>query len=111
MVNGKSVSLVEKVLLGGFACALGMNTSAEAPAGKQSDGKPNIVIIWGDDIGQSNVSAYSRGVMGYKTPNIDRVAAEGMMFTDYYAEQSCTATKPAARRSRSIWTATTSCRT
>ena len=53
--------------------------------------KPNIVIIWGDDIGQSNVSAYSHGVMGYKTPNIDRIAREGMMFTDYYAEQSCTA--------------------
>ena len=53
--------------------------------------KPNIVIIWGDDIGQSNVSAYSHGVMGYQTPNIDRVAREGMMFTDYYAEQSCTA--------------------
>lgn len=53
--------------------------------------KPNIVIIWGDDIGRSNVSAYTHGVMGYKTPNIDRVAKEGMMFTDYYAEQSCTA--------------------
>ncbi len=52
---------------------------------------PNIVIIWGDDIGQSNVSAYSRGMMGYQTPNIDRIAREGMMFTDYYAEQSCTA--------------------
>jgi arylsulfatase len=54
-------------------------------------GKPNIVIIWGDDIGQSNLSAYTRGLMGYQTPNIDRVAREGMMFTDYYAEQSCTA--------------------
>lgn len=53
--------------------------------------KPNIVIIWGDDIGRSNISAYTHGVMGYKTPNIDRVAREGMMFTDYYAEQSCTA--------------------
>ncbi len=53
--------------------------------------QPNIVIIWGDDIGQSNISAYSQGLMGYKTPNIDRVAREGMMFTDYYAEQSCTA--------------------
>ena len=53
-------------------------------------GKPNIVIIWGDDIGQSNISAYSHGLMGYKTPNIDRMAKEGMMFTDYYAEQSCT---------------------
>jgi arylsulfatase len=54
-------------------------------------GMPNIVIIWGDDIGQSNISAYTKGMMGYRTPNIDRVANEGMMFTDYYAEQSCTA--------------------
>jgi len=53
--------------------------------------KPNILVIWGDDIGQSNISAYSRGLMGYKTPNIDRIANEGMMFTDYYGEQSCTA--------------------
>jgi arylsulfatase len=67
------------------------------PASAQD--KPNIVIIWGDDIGQSNVSAYSRGLMGYKTPNIDRVAKEGMMFTDYYAEQSCT---PAAPRSSPV---------
>jgi arylsulfatase A-like enzyme len=58
---------------------------------QDTKGKPNIVIIWGDDIGQTNVSAYSMGVMGYKTPNIDRVAKEGVMFTDYYAEQSCTA--------------------
>jgi arylsulfatase A-like enzyme len=64
--------------------------SAQSPtpaAGK----KPNIVIIWGDDIGQSDVSAYSMGLMGFHTPNIDRVAHEGVMFTDYYAEQSCTA--------------------
>jgi arylsulfatase len=53
--------------------------------------KPNILVIWGDDVGQTNVSAYSRGMMGYKTPNIDRIAQEGMMFTDYYGEQSCTA--------------------
>ena len=53
--------------------------------------KPNIVVIWGDDIGQTNISAYSRGVMGYQTPNIDRIASEGVMFTDYYGEQSCTA--------------------
>jgi arylsulfatase len=63
-----------------------------APAFAQAPGKPpNIVIFWGDDIGQTNVSAYSHGLMGYKTPNIDRIAKEGMMFTDYYAEQSCTA--------------------
>jgi len=53
--------------------------------------KPNILVIWGDDIGQSNVSHYSRGLMGYKTPSIDRIASEGMAFTDYYGEQSCTA--------------------
>jgi len=53
--------------------------------------KPNILVIFGDDIGQTNVSAYSMGLMGYRTPNIDRIAHEGMIFTDYYAEQSCTA--------------------
>ncbi len=53
--------------------------------------RPNILVIWGDDIGQSNISAYTRGLMGYKTPNIDRIAHEGMLFTDYYGEQSCTA--------------------
>ena len=53
--------------------------------------KPNILVIWGDDIGQSNISAYTFGVVGYETPNIDRIADEGMMFTDYYGEQSCTA--------------------
>ncbi|QDU23909.1 arylsulfatase [Urbifossiella limnaea] len=58
----------------------------------QKDGKkPNICVIWGDDVGQSNVSAYTMGLMGYRTPNIDRIAREGMIFTDYYAEQSCTA--------------------
>ena len=53
--------------------------------------KPNILVIWGDDIGQSNISAYTHGLMGYQTPNIDRIAKEGMLFTDYYGEQSCTA--------------------
>ncbi|SDK72326.1 arylsulfatase [Maridesulfovibrio ferrireducens] len=65
-----------------------------APTQAPTD-KPNIVIIWGDDIGQSNLSAYTRGMMGYQTPNIDRVANEGMIFTDYYAEQSCTAGRSA----------------
>jgi hypothetical protein len=52
---------------------------------------PNILVIFGDDIGQSNISAYSEGLVGYRTPNIDRIAKEGMKFTDYYAENSCTA--------------------
>src|SRR5215471_3191919 len=67
-----------------FAIAAALSASAESK-------KPNIVIIWGDDIGQSDISAYSMGLMGFRTPNIDRVAKEGMIFTDYYAEQSCTA--------------------
>ena len=73
------------------AITLAVPVLAPATVQAQQPRKPNIVIIWGDDIGQSNVSAYSRGMMGYKTPNIDRIANEGMMFTDYYAEQSCTA--------------------
>jgi arylsulfatase len=63
----------------------------QRPAAIPSGQRPNILVIFGDDIGQTNISAYSFGLMGYKTPNIDRVAREGMMFTDYYAEQSCTA--------------------
>src|SRR5215831_12078251 len=54
-------------------------------------GKPNILVIWGDDIGINNLSCYSHGMMGYRTPNIDRLAKEGVMFTDSYGEQSCTA--------------------
>jgi len=53
--------------------------------------KPNILVVWGDDVGQSNISAYTHGLVGYQTPNIDRIANEGMTFTDYYGEQSCTA--------------------
>src|SRR5215469_9087659 len=58
---------------------------------KDAPQKPNILVIWGDDIGIQNLSCYSHGVMGYDTPNIDRLAKEGMMFTDSYGEQSCTA--------------------
>ena len=57
--------------------------------------RPNILVIWGDDIGQFNVSAYSQGMMGYKTPNIDRIAREGALFTDWYGQQSCTAGRAA----------------
>jgi arylsulfatase len=57
--------------------------------------KPNILIIWGDDIGQFNVSAYNMGMMDYKTPNIDRIAREGALFTDWYGQQSCTAGRAA----------------
>ena len=58
-------------------------------------GKPNILVIWGDDIGTWNISHNNRGMMGYQTPNIDRIANEGVGFTDYYAQQSCTAGRAA----------------
>jgi arylsulfatase A-like enzyme len=64
--------------------------------------KPNILILWGDDIGQSNLSVFTKGMMGYHTPNIDRVANEGMLFTDYYAEQSCTAGRAAFMFGQSV---------
>jgi arylsulfatase len=65
--------------------------------------KPNILVIWGDDIGQSNISAYTMGLMGYQTPNIDRIAREGMIFTDYYGEQSCTAGRSSYITGQSVY--------
>ena len=57
--------------------------------------KPNILVIFGDDVGYWNVSAYNQGMIGYKTPNIDRIAKEGALFTNYYGQQSCTAGRAA----------------
>ena len=74
----------------GLACGALLGSSP-ASAQQQQQARPNILVIFGDDVGQTNVSAYAHGVVGYKTPNIDRIAKEGMMFTDYYAENSCTA--------------------
>jgi arylsulfatase A-like enzyme len=73
------------------------NTVALAQGEKatKSDKKPNILVIWGDDIGTENISYYNRGMMGYQTPNIDRVGKEGVFFTDYYGQQSCTAGRAA----------------
>jgi arylsulfatase A-like enzyme len=65
--------------------------------------KPNILIIWGDDIGISNLSCYSEGLMGYRTPNIDRLSKEGMRFTDSYGEQSCTAGRAAFITGQSVY--------
>ncbi|HEV3085023.1 MAG TPA: arylsulfatase [Gemmataceae bacterium] len=66
------------------------NSAVQQKAGEAGK-KPNILVIWGDDIGYWNISAYNRGMMGYRTPNIDRIAREGVIFTDCYAQQSCTA--------------------
>jgi arylsulfatase len=67
------------------------------------DKRPNILVIWGDDIGISNLSCYSHGLMGYRTPNIDRIAREGMLFTDSYGEQSCTAGRSAFITGQSVY--------
>jgi arylsulfatase A-like enzyme len=72
-----------------FMAALLMSTAVFA------QNKPNILVIWGDDIGWANLSCYNHGVMGYKTPNLDKLAGEGAMFTDWYAQQSCTAGRAA----------------
>ncbi len=71
--------------------ALTLGLGFTSPAAEAQQKKPNILIIWGDDIGLWNVSAYNQGAMGYKTPNIDRIAKEGALFTDWYGQQSCTA--------------------
>ena len=78
--------LLRGLLLSLFTLAFLISSTTFAAAKK-----PNILVIWGDDVGLTNVSAYSRGLMGFKTPNIDRIAKEGILFTDYYGEQSCTA--------------------
>ena len=76
------------------SCALLVSLLLGAHTALAAD-KPNILVIWGDDIGIGNISAYNRGTMGYETPNIDRIAREGMLLTDYYGEQSCTAGRSA----------------
>ena len=77
------------------ACMSVAISLAVLSAATAADKKPNILIIWGDDIGGFNISANNQGIMGYKTPNIDRLAKEGANFTDWYGQQSCTAGRAA----------------
>ena len=87
------MSMSRNVWLGLLASlASAMVTPASA---QQQQQKPNVLVIMGDDIGYWNISAYNRGMMGYRTPNIDRIANEGAIFTDYYGQQSCTAGRAA----------------
>jgi arylsulfatase len=81
---------IRLALLASLAFAMVAPASAQ-----QQPPKPNILVIMGDDIGYWNISAYNRGMMGYRTPNIDRIANEGAIFTDYYGQQSCTAGRTA----------------
>ena len=83
MFSGRRLLTILLAMVVGFSSAL------------VAQDKPNILVIWGDDIGQFNPSAYNNGMMGYRTPNIDRIADEGMLFTDSYGEQSCTAGRSA----------------
>ena len=81
--------------------------SSKGPGQSKASGagasQPNILVIWGDDIGQSNLSCYTHGLMGYQTPNIDRIAREGMLFTDSYGEQSCTAGRSSFITGQSVY--------
>ncbi|CAM3975837.1 Arylsulfatase [Bordetella tumbae] len=87
---GAAMLAASGLAITGGAPAQAQNSQSK-PAAEASGKKPNILVIFGDDIGQTNVSAYGDGVVGYRTPNIDRIAKEGTRFTDYYAENSCTA--------------------
>jgi arylsulfatase A-like enzyme len=87
-------ALHRRLLLPAMMVGIGLLATAVASVSAQ-DRKPNILVIWGDDIGTWNISHNSRGMMGYKTPNIDRIAGEGVAFTDYYGQQSCTAGRAA----------------
>ena len=97
-LNRRSVQFWAIALTVAVAVVLGVTQPTEAqqrPAAAPTARKPNILMIMADDIGWFNVSAYNHGIMGYRTPNIDRIAREGALFTDWYAEQSCTAGRAA----------------
>ncbi|HUI14064.1 MAG TPA: sulfatase-like hydrolase/transferase, partial [Xanthobacteraceae bacterium] len=87
LLLGSSTLLAAASLLTAGRQSTAQAQQPAAPGGQ----RPNIVVIWGDDIGISDLSAYTQGLMGFRTPNIDRIANEGVLFTDFYAEQSCTA--------------------
>ena len=81
--------------LAGQAMAVALFVVMSAASGLAQEKKPNILVIWCDDIGTWNISRNNRGMMGYQMPNIDRIGDEGVSFTDYYAQQSCTAGRAA----------------
>jgi hypothetical protein len=82
--SGWAAQIIAGLILLGLVCQPDF-------ASAQQKKKPNILVIWGDDVGVHNISTYNHGIMGYKTPNIDRIARDGAFFTDAYAQQSCTA--------------------
>ena len=90
LLAGSALAAAGIVGTAGTDDANAQQAASPSPSGSPTD-RPNILVIFGDDIGLTNVSAYSMGLMGFETPNIDRIAKEGTIFTDYYAENSCTA--------------------
>ena len=91
MLLGGAAGLAAGALPAQFAQAQQAPATRAQPAPSAAPGRPNILFIMGDDVGWANIRAYNRGLMSTDTPNLDRLAAEGMLFTDYYAEASCTA--------------------
>ncbi|WP_028053811.1 arylsulfatase [Sinorhizobium medicae] len=95
LLGGTAIAAASTVLTTGGAQTAQAQTQTQAPDAGGAAKQPNILVIWGDDIGTWNISHNNRGMMGYKTPNIDRIAQEGLSFTDYYGQQSCTAGRAA----------------
>jgi arylsulfatase len=96
MINLQGVTMQRVCFVSAALAVLGLAASFCSPSlAQESASKPNILVIMADDIGYWNISAYNRGMMGYRTPNIDRIANEGAIFTDYYGQQSCTAGRAA----------------
>jgi arylsulfatase A-like enzyme len=102
LLAGSSIVAANALLPAAKAQTTAASSSTSA-VGRGGGKKPNIVVIYGDDIGITNLSCYSFGMMGYKTPNIDRIANEGLKFTDYYSEQSCTAGRSAFITGQSVF--------
>jgi arylsulfatase len=99
LLAGTTLAAASAIGAGNSGQVTRAQTRPAAPGSK----KPNIVVIWGDDIGISDLSTYSLGLMGFHTPHIDRIAREGMIFTDYYGEQSCTAGRSAFITGQSVF--------
>jgi arylsulfatase len=91
LLSGTSLVAVSALSAVGLTSPAQAQQQPAAPAAAAAGRRPNIVVIMGDDVGWFNIGAYHRGIMSGKTPNLDKLASEGMMFTDYYAEASCTA--------------------
>src|SRR6201984_2114330 len=90
-VRKQAMSMTRTFCLGLLASFVAMTAASAPAAAQQQQRPPNILVIMGDDVGWFNIGAYHRGIMAGKTPNLDKLASEGMTFTDYYAEASCTA--------------------